>query len=238
METKSVPPYGSSHVGWWPDVILDFMDKTDIQAGDAQSFWVRFRAPKDQAPGVYQGKLEVLSAGKAAYAFDLRVEVYPFTLPDRSPLDLAITFSPGDHPSPETQAQQAEWRKSADYPIHAWQQHRLEWADFLADYYITYDSLYHRGSPDFEILQRLHEQGQLGRFNLGYYGACSARARGAGGLARTRWPRIEDRLRPGEEPRPAGPCLHLRLRREPRRRLFPACSGRRRCSSRSSPASR
>ncbi|MHB8972240.1 MAG: DUF4091 domain-containing protein [Pirellulaceae bacterium] len=139
VETKSVPPYGSSHVGWWPDVILDFMDKTDIQAGDAQSFWVRFRAPKDQAPGVYQGKLEVLSAGKVTYAFDLRVEVYPFTLPDRSPLDLAITFSPGDHPSPETQAQQAEWSKSADYPIHAWQRHRLEWADFLADYYITYD---------------------------------------------------------------------------------------------------
>jgi hypothetical protein len=170
VETKSIPPYGSSHVGWWPDAILDFMDKTDIQAGDAQSFWVRFRASKDQVPGVYQGKLEVLSAGKAAYAFDLRVEVYPFTLPDRSPLDMAITFSPGDHPSQETQAQQAEWHKSPDYPINAWRRHRLEWADFLADYYITYDSLYHHDSPDFEILQRLHERGQLGRFNLGYYG--------------------------------------------------------------------
>ncbi|MEN6642620.1 MAG: DUF4091 domain-containing protein [Armatimonadia bacterium] len=90
-------------------------------------------------------------------------------MPDRSPLDLAVTFSPHDHPTELTKAQQAEWRKSEDYPMNAWKKHRLQWGDFLADYYLTYDSLYHSGSPDFEILKRLHERGQLGRFNLGYY---------------------------------------------------------------------
>jgi hypothetical protein len=118
--------------------------------------------------------LEVLVEGTPVFAFDLTVRVYPFQVPDASPLPLAITFGPHDHPTAETQPQQAEWRKSDDYPLNAWKRHRLEWGDFLADYYITYDSLYNYGPetrtiPDFEVLQRLHEQGRLGMFNLGYY---------------------------------------------------------------------
>ena len=38
VETKSVPPYGSAHVGWWPDPILDFLHSADIAAGDVQAF--------------------------------------------------------------------------------------------------------------------------------------------------------------------------------------------------------
>lgn len=169
VETKAVPPYGSPHVGWWPDPILEFMGPVDIQPRDAQAFWLRFRAGKQQPPGRYRGKLEVIVEDEPVYAFNLRVDVYPFVLPDRSPLDLAITFGPHDHPLDSTKAAQLEWRKSPDYPINAWKRHRLEWGDFLADYYITYDSLYHHSSPDFEILQRLQKRGQLGRFNLGYY---------------------------------------------------------------------
>ncbi len=103
---------------------------------------------------------------------NLSVEVYPFAVPVRSPLPLAVTFAPHDHPTAESQAQQAAWRQTADYPINAWRQQRLAWGDFLADYYLTYDSLYgtQGWAPDFEILQRLHERGQLGMFNLGYYG--------------------------------------------------------------------
>ena len=165
VQTKHIPPYGSSHVGWWPDPILDFLDEADIAAGDAQSFWVRFRA-QDQSPGTYQGKLEVTVAGKPLYAFDLSVEIYPFALPDRSPLDMAITFSPMFYEPND----QGGWREGP-YPDQSWLQHKLEWGDFLADYYITYDSLYHRGELSWDVLQRLHDQGRLGRFNLGYYGA-------------------------------------------------------------------
>ncbi len=63
----------------------------------------------------------------------------------------------------------SEWRKSADYPPNAWEKHKLQWADFLADYYISYDSLYHQGMPDFEVLTHLNRQGRLGVINLGYY---------------------------------------------------------------------
>ncbi len=170
VETKAIPPYGSEHVGWWPDPILNFLSAVPVAKGDAQAFWVRCKAPRDQAPGLYRGAAEVLVDDQVAATLPLAVTVHRFTLPDRSPLPLAVTFSPHDHPTAESTARQAEWRKSPDYPINAWKRHTKAWASFLADYYLTYDSLYHRTVPDFEILAELHRQGRLDRFNLGYYG--------------------------------------------------------------------
>ncbi len=169
VETRSRPPYGSPHVGWWPDPILGFLGPVDIAAGDVQAFWIRVRAPKDQPPGVYRGTLTVSADGAAPQKVGLRVNVRPFALPDGSPLPLAITFAPHDHPTDGTKADQEAWRREPDYPINAWRARRLEWADFLADYRITYDSLYHQAVPDFEVLQRLKGQGRLGCFNLGYW---------------------------------------------------------------------
>jgi hypothetical protein len=171
VETKAVPPYGCSHVGWWPDPILDFMQVVDIAKGDAQSFWIRVRAPKRQAPGLYEGKLGVVIEGREAYSFDLLVRVYGFVLPDTSPLPLAVTFWPVYY---EPNANGKGWREGA-FRDPAWKKHKLKWADFLADYYITYDSLYDYGGdpvPDFEIIEHLQEEGRLGRFNLGEYEPC------------------------------------------------------------------
>ncbi|MBM3476140.1 MAG: DUF4091 domain-containing protein [Armatimonadetes bacterium] len=197
VETKATPPYGSSHVGWWPDPILTFMEEADIAQGDAQAFWVQVRAPKDQPAGVYRGTLELLSEDKSVFSFDLTVRVYGFEVPDTSPLPLAITFAPHDFPTPETTETQAKWRESPDYPINGWKEHRAEWADFLADYYITIDSLYEypSSSPDFENLKRLHDEGRLGTFNLGYFSVL-----GEGDKALQEWPAgVLDRLRPRYE---------------------------------------
>jgi hypothetical protein len=166
VRTRAVPPYGSSYVGWWPDPILEFMREVDVAQGDAQAFWIRFHAPKRQPAGLYRGKLEVLIDGRPLYRFDLAVRVYPFTLPERSPLNMAITFVPSYfEPNGSGGWQEGLYRDSA------WHNHKLQWADFLADHYITYDSLYSfKGwSPDFEVLQRLQREGRLGTFNLGYY---------------------------------------------------------------------
>ncbi|NLC57786.1 MAG: DUF4091 domain-containing protein [Armatimonadetes bacterium] len=169
VETKTSPPYGSSHIGWWPDPILNFQQTADIATGDAQAFWVRVRAPKNQKPGLYRGKLEVLVDGARTFSFDLAIRVYRFRLPDSTPLPLAVTFWPMYYePNGQGGWNEGELRDSS------WRKHRWQWADFLADYYLTYDSLYGFKSwePDFEILARLHKQGRLGRFNLGYYGVC------------------------------------------------------------------
>jgi hypothetical protein len=169
VQTRTNPPYGTPAVGWWPDPILNFLEVTPIASGDVQSFWMRVHSPKDQKPGLYKGRIQLLVDERPACAFDLEVRVHSFTLPDRSPLPLAVTFSPEENAIPSTQAEQSKWRQSPDYPVNAWRNHKLEWADFLANYYLTYDSLYHRAQPDFDILSHLHQQGKLGMFNLGYY---------------------------------------------------------------------
>jgi hypothetical protein len=167
VETKSVPRYGSSQVGWWPDPILNFLGPIEIASGDLQSFWIRVNAPEDQPAGLYSGSLTISGEGIVPVSLKLRVRVRAFTLPKQSPLPLAITFAPDESPLETTKQEQAEWRKSESYPLNAWRKHKTEWVDFLADYYISYDSLYHRDQPDFEMLSRLHEQGRLGLFNLG-----------------------------------------------------------------------
>ncbi|MBN2451344.1 MAG: DUF4091 domain-containing protein [Lentisphaeria bacterium] len=181
VETKAVPPYGSSHVGWWPDPILDFMDSADLAEGDVQAFWLRVTAPRDQAPGEYAGAIRLEVEGKGVLRLPLLVRVYGFSLPTGSPLPLAITFAPHDHPLPEEKGVQEAWRQEPDYPINAWKTQRGRWVDFLADYGITLDSLYEYGgwAPDFEALSRLKQQGRLGRFNLGYFSKCPEGAEAA-----------------------------------------------------------
>ncbi len=192
VQTRTTPPYGSSWVGWWPDPILEFLDAAPVAKGDLQSFWVRLSAPKQQPPGLYQGKLDIVVDGAAVFSFDLAVTVFPFTLPDRSPLPLAITFSPEDSPLPDTQQNQEAWRRSPDYPVNAWKKHKLRWADFLADYYITYDSLYHHGIPDYEILAHLRGRGTLDRFNLGYYDHVATNAAAAEAWKSKELPRFRE----------------------------------------------
>jgi hypothetical protein len=194
VQTKATPPYGSSRVGWWPDPVLTFMQQADVAKGDAQAFWVQVRAPKDQPAGVYRGTLEVLSEGRKLFSFDLSVRVYGFDVPDASPLPMAITFAPQDFPTAETQETQAKWRESPDYPVNAWREHRAEWADFLADHYITIDSLYQYSgwNPHFEDLKRLHDEGRLGTFNLGYFSVLGEEEK-----ALEKWRAgVLDRLRP------------------------------------------
>lgn len=170
VQTKQRPPYDVAYVGYWADPILSGIEPVDIAAGDLQTFWIRVRAPKGQAAGLYRGTLQVSAEGIVPVTLGFSVRVRGFAVPDRSPLPLAITFEPHDSVMTETKEEQAECCKSKDYPVNAWQEHKLQWADFLADYYISYDSLYHQGMPDFDVLTHLHQQNRLGLFNLGYYG--------------------------------------------------------------------
>ncbi len=179
VQTKARPPYGTSHLGWWPDPILNFLGPVDVAAGDLQTFWVRVRAPKDQAPGVYRGTLTVSAGGVASQNFPLTVRVRSFVLPTHSPLPVAITFAPHDYPADEKQPLTGEWRHASEYPVKAWRKHKLAWAEMLADYHINYDSLYRHGPPDFEVIKHLHDRGQLVAFNLGNFDGVSRDAAAA-----------------------------------------------------------
>ncbi len=146
--------------GWWPDPILDFLDKVDVSGTDVQSFWVRVRCPESQKAGVYQGALVVSAKGVTPVRIPFAIRVNDFAIGRASPLPMAITFCP----------ESADGGGEAS-PARLWQKHRAEWADFLADYFITMDDLYNGGGREvpFDLLERLKSQGRLGLFNLGYW---------------------------------------------------------------------
>ncbi len=195
VNTVNLPPYKSAHnvaskkpggyerktcavqTGWWPDPILDYLDKTDITGNDLQGFWVRLKCPDNQQAGIYNGTITVKGKkGTDSFSlkFPLTVRVYNFSVPKKSPLPLAITFSPTAHLQFATEDDKTLAKKLKDdpqSPINAWKKHELAWGDFLADYYITMDSLYHSGekSIHWDVLLKLKEQGRLGLFNLGYW---------------------------------------------------------------------
>ena len=166
-QVKSLP------TGWWPDPILDHLDKADVAGDDVQSFWLRLKCPRDQKAGLYAGTLRVKGAGWCE-EFPFTVRVYDFEMPVRSPLPLAITFGPGPHTqfaTPEDTALAKRLRADPQSPVNAWRKHETAWGDFLADHFITMDSLYLNDASGihWDVLLRLKAQGRLGLFNLGYW---------------------------------------------------------------------
>ena len=147
--------------GWWPDPILEHLDKVDVQKGDLQGFWLRFRAPRDARPGVYRGEVSVAEERRVLRRIPIDVRVYGFEIPVAPPIPMLITFYPERHVKCEAPEQ---------CPDTVWKRHEGEWYRFLADYFITIDDLYHRGEPEFPhfgTLKRLAGEGRLRVFNLG-----------------------------------------------------------------------
>ena len=79
----------------WPDPLPPLRGPVDLTPGRNQPFWVRVNVPRDAAPGVYSGALELAADGYSAQV-PLRVQVYDFTLPDRMTCTTAFGFSPGN----------------------------------------------------------------------------------------------------------------------------------------------
>lgn len=178
--------------GWYPDVILDHVRETDIAEDVAQSFWVRVRCPRDQAPGVYAGTLTVSAEGVPAVRLPFEVRVNAFTLPKTPVLPVAMNFNPngggGWLPTDAEYAERMAAKNDPCAPKNIWKTRWAEWVDFLADYLVTYDFLYRVSrsafdpEPNWEALMRLKKQGRLGPYTLAYWGKC-----GAGEAAERRW---------------------------------------------------
>ncbi len=151
VQTKACPPYLPEYIGWWPDPILNFQKSCAVAEYDAQSFWIRAYASRDQQPGLYTGRLTLQADGAEPIHFNLHVKVRDFTLPANTSLPTAIHTS---------------WPKQAGAGTPKWDALKYEYADFLADYQIDYDQLYRQGPPDWDIVRYLHEQGRLTCFNL------------------------------------------------------------------------
>ncbi len=162
VRTKIAPPYQVPYVGWWPDPILNFLRPVDIAAGDIQTFWIRVKVPKGQTPDTYKGAVTVSAEDAEPMRFGLSLKVRSFTLPDCSPIPTAITAIPPEfnHRVKDEICGTENWNAKLKY----------DYADFLADYYIGFDSLYDTTPPDYDILKHLHDEGRLVSFNFGNFG--------------------------------------------------------------------
>ena len=136
--------------GWYPDPILNFLDSADVRETTVQGFWIDVKCPAGQQAGVYRGRIKVVADNGPEASIPFEITVRGFTLPITSPMPLAISFCP----SPASPCY-----KGVEENID-------EWTDFLADHFITIDSLYLAGKPRWEQLLRLKEQGRLNRFQL------------------------------------------------------------------------
>lgn len=73
--------------GWFQDPLAPLTDPLDIlpdrwESRKNQTFWLEVRIPAGQKPGIYEGKLSVRAASGVLAAIPLRLEVYPFDLPE------------------------------------------------------------------------------------------------------------------------------------------------------------
>lgn len=152
VETKVQPGYWVPYIGWWPDPIIETNGPVNVEFGDLQSFWIRFRVPKNQPAGLYRGLLRIEAAGETTRRIPIFLRVLNFTLPEHSPLPLAMTLF-------ERPAQMGGWAN--------WDKMKYVYADFLAKYWINYDSLYRTGPPDQTLINHLHNKDQLVAYNLG-----------------------------------------------------------------------
>ena len=193
VHTTKAPPYkvadpvpsGSSaarsfrvpDIGWWPDPILGFLGPVAVRDLDVQSFWIRVHCPDGQPSGVYRGALVVSAKGAKPARIPFSVRVNGFGIGRTSALPLAVTFGPcviaGE--GPEAAAAAEACRTDPLAPVNQWQKHEREWISFLADYFITFDNLYHRGWTNvLHATRLLKDEGRAGVFNLGNWGMPSS----------------------------------------------------------------
>jgi hypothetical protein len=142
----------------------------DIKGSDVQSFLIRVKASENRKCGIYRGKLRISADNVETVEIAVSVKVRNFTLGRVSPLHLELTFKP--KPDLETDKPK-EWRmgRKPDYPGNLVWKHEDKWVDFLADYLISIDNIYHSGSLESRMrsLKRLKEQGLLGSFCIRYW---------------------------------------------------------------------
>ena len=175
MMRKSVNPVP----GWWADPILPYLHETDVEPGTLQSFWVRVKCPPSQQAGTYCGEIVVEAANAKSVRLPFRIRVNAFAVPRSTPLPLAITFNPSPSYDPENTADAEKLDRCKDDPAtpwNVWKRRRVEWSDFLAEYYITIDNIYytrHNRRRDFDLLARQKSRGRDGCINMNFWGGTS-----------------------------------------------------------------
>lgn len=155
VDVSDNPAYDADYHGWWPDILLDFQNKCDVQAGDTVAFWVDVRAATDAAPGIYLADLTISAREHQPIVLDLEVEVWDFTLPTRGHLRTAFTY----HAPRVRQLHGDEWSDEM----------ARRYVDLVLDHRLGVDHLYRGEPPSPELIEYAVGKG-MNAFNLAYIG--------------------------------------------------------------------
>ena len=81
-----------------------FVPIAKLAAGRYQQFWLTYRVPAGQKPGVYRGTLAATAGGKSVGSLALELTVYPFALPEpRTHYDTSRPYTLSFYGSPTLQ---------------------------------------------------------------------------------------------------------------------------------------
>ena len=164
-------------LGWYADPILPYLQTVTVEPGDVQSFYVRVKARETCAPGTYVGAVRLRAKGVPDRLVPLTVRVRAFAVGKKSQLPLLVSFTPYVQPLSLswTQAQAEEVLRDPNAPVNLWRRHRVEWSDFLGEYFLLPSTIYpSRGDriPDFDLICRAFSRGRKGTFIVAPWELC------------------------------------------------------------------
>jgi hypothetical protein len=79
----------SSHFRSVPDILTPINESETVEENKIASFLLDFPVPKDQIPGIYKGKIDILN-GKESAALEISLEILPLRLPVRMALKTSV----------------------------------------------------------------------------------------------------------------------------------------------------
>ncbi len=125
--TISNPQYTVDPLGYWPDPILEYLQKPiALEKETYQSWWLDVQVPADQKPGLYQGTVQLSDTSGPNITLPFTVRVHEFSLAQGAPY-----FSPTCLPY-ETQIQkviaQNAGESASDYAARI----RTYWKDIAS----------------------------------------------------------------------------------------------------------
>ena len=158
VETKTEPAvvYPIERVGWFPDPILPFVKRFDVDLGRNQGLWLSIDIPPGQPAGLYRGHVTVSAANSEERTIPVNVRVFGFDIPlQRSLRTWLPTF-------------EVEFERMYG---EAWNQDMYwRYVDFLHAHRVNIDDIYRRlgvATPKLEDIERLAAGGQ-DAWALGY----------------------------------------------------------------------
>ncbi|MHC4674465.1 MAG: carbohydrate-binding family 9-like protein [Planctomycetota bacterium] len=152
VEVADDTPYEVEYNGWWPDPLLNFQNKCNVQVGEHVAFWIDVSTQSDTLAGQYDGLINVVAAGCKPISIQLSVNVWNFELPNGTHLRNAFTY----HESGVSSFYGNRWNEELAYLYY----------DLILDHRLNIDNLYRKDSPNIEVLKYGAAHG-MSAFNVG-----------------------------------------------------------------------